>query len=381
MWYALVIGSAGALHPFFTVVLARLETPRPVVAALIAAFPVGTFLAGPVWGLVADRAGRATQVLRAASTLAAVAGIALVLAPSWAFMLPACIVLAVARSPLIPIADVLTFDALGEDRADYGRIRLWGSVAFAAAVAAVGSLMAYVDRANLLVSAALLVMAALLSWRMPEPTTVASRDERAGLWDLLRAPGLRALWPICLLHGLGIATYDHLFALRIEELGLPTSVTTRAIAAGITLEVLALAAAPFLLLRAHPATWMLLGVAGSIPRWWFTGTSTDAATLSALQALHGVSYGLWWVGGMPYLASKAPPQLRHSAQSMFIAVTHGASTLVTMAVLGTVLKGADTGPLFTSLTISSIAASVLMLRLRSRKSALVSQAPVALRAP
>lgn len=354
--------------------MTRAGVPAPWIAALIAVFPIGTFVAGPLWGWVADRGGRPIAVLRLAAVVAASAALLLVAAPDWRWMLPASLLLAVCRAPLIPIADVLTVEALGSDRASYGRIRLWGSIAFAAAVAGVSLTMASRPRANLEISAILLVTAAALAWGMPNGGEARPVGKGVGPLDLLRAPALRRIWPICLLHGLGVATYDHLFALRVEQLSLPPEVTGRAVAFGIVGEVIALAAAPWLLRRAPPLWWVFCGVAGSVPRWWLTGTWEDPWALSLLQGLHGVTYGLWWVGGMPWLASHAPAELRHSAQSFFIAVTHGASTLIVMAALGPILGDGGTGALFRGLVVTSGLATVLVLSLlRAPRSGVAAQ--------
>lgn len=362
LWYALVIGSAGALHPFFAVVLSSLGAPTLAIAALGALFPLGMVAAGPLWGWVADRSGRPGVVLRRGAAVAAVAAIALAAAPTWAWMAVPCLLLAMSRTPLIPLVDVLTLKSLGDHPEGYGRIRLWGSITFLAVVLALGHLVEAWPRASLVATAILLTLCVPLAFSLPQdPESQPSRLDRT-VGRLLHHPGLAPLWPVALLHGTALSTYDHLFSLHIQRLGLPASVTGNAVAAGVVAETLVMAAAPFLLRSATGATWMRVAVLISVPRWLLTAQVIDPTLQILIQASHGFTFGCWWIGGVKLLGERAPRDLRNSAQALFIATTHGMGSLGAMLITALVADRWGTGALFQLGAALSALATLLVFR-------------------
>lgn len=330
LWYALAIGSLGALHPFLGMSLSERGLPPEETAAVLALFPAGFLSAGLLWGWLADATGKPRRWMRAAALGSAFFAAGSWIAPGLPSLVAGLAGLAFARAPLIPLVDALTVTSLGADSGDYGRVRLWGSVAFAVAVFTVGALIDAWPNAPLGIATALLIGTALLTWRLPDGPFDAPKASWRQLQQLRTDPTLNPLLHIAILHGLAHASYDFLFSVHMEKLGAPTWQTTAAFVAGLTIEVSLMAVAPALLRRFGAAGLIQIATITAVPRFLLTGAALPTGLIAASQVLHGISFGAFWIGAVALIAARAPIALRNSAQAALMAASAGVGPLLMM---------------------------------------------------
>jgi len=356
-WYFLFIAALGALAPYLAICLKNAGASGPAIGAVLALLPLGLLLGSPLGTLLADRTGKPVWVLKLCVALSAAAALALLLAPNWLWMAPAAALLAVVRAPAGAITDNLAVQMTSGG--GYGRVRLWGSVGFVLSCWGVGWTLDRWPASPILVCFVLLVLLIGVTQLLPATTTPIKPSRRA-LSTLLAHKPLAALYAVAIVHSATVATYDRFFALHLDSIGLPSRVAGNALALGVTVEVGVMAAAPFLLRRLGPLKLILLGIGAGVPRWWLCGVVDDASLLVLIQALHGLSFGAWWIGGIAIIASYAPEGLRNSAQGVFLAAGHGVGQLLAMLAAATVLdRIATTGQLFQGLSLISLVALLL----------------------
>jgi predicted GNAT family N-acyltransferase/MFS family permease len=362
LWFFLYLGTLGALHPYLSVVAADAGASGAALSGLVALFPVGLLIFGPLGTLSADRSGRGLVILRRQSVLALLGLSLLALAHDWRWMFPAAAVFAFSRAPLGSLVDALTVRRLPGGARDYGAVRVWGSVGFALAAWGVGRMREEIPRAPLLAAALLLLAVVVVTFLLPAEAPAAGLGASPGgspgaapaaqepllatLRRVLSPPALRALYAVAVLHGTALSTYDHLYTLHVERLGLASRVSGAAIATGVAVEVGVLALGPWLLPRLGALALLLLGVASSAPRWWLTAEVGDAGGQALVQASHGITFGCWWVGGVALIAERAPEGTRNTAQGLFVSASHGVGTLLAMGAAAVLLDRADTATLF-----------------------------------
>ncbi|MEC8422266.1 MAG: MFS transporter, partial [Myxococcota bacterium] len=128
-----IMGGVGAFGPFFGLVLDRLGHSAAMIGGLLALVPLTRIASTPLWSLIADRYRMGVRILQAATACTAVVAAAVATGRLGAIgMGLVLIAFAFARAPIGPIIDGLTIrslEASGGDTTEYGRIRLWGSVA------------------------------------------------------------------------------------------------------------------------------------------------------------------------------------------------------------------------------------------------------------
>jgi len=362
LWYCLAIGSLGALHPLLSLVLLRRGASEAVIPYVLALFPLGLLVAGPAWGWLADRTGRTVRVVTVSMSVAAI-GACVLLAPSgWVALVPGLALIAFSRGGSISLFDVYTMAALGggpEGRAGYGRVRMWGSVAFIGVVQATGLLAERATAAPLVVNALLLAGAAVTAASLPSAPPTES-PPKVRVWDVLAIPGIRGILLVGFLHVATTSTYEHLFALHASAAGLDDGAIGTAVALGVTAEVTVMFVAPALFRRFSARSLIVVAVLAGIPRWWFTGTADSSAVLVAAQSLHGLTFGLWWIAGVAYVAERAPDHLRGTAQGAFMAAGFGLGSMSALLVAGQVLPRVGSSSLFVGLVgVSALAVALL----------------------
>lgn len=360
--YAGLVGGISGI-PFLSVILVDAGWSPSHVAWLMLALPVTMLMVGPAVSLFADRT-RGHARLLAWTTLGSAIVLALVaMADAWA-MAGFIVLMGLVRAPMSPLADATTVGLLGADRDRYGQYRSWGSLAYAGTMVIAGAIQETWSRGPLWLSAGWLVVAHFAARRLPSPPAPPPRPPAP--WAVLRHPVLGPALIVGVLHGATLSTYHAFFALLVHEAHLPSMVTGLALATGVVVEIGVMVSAPRLLGMASPATWMLVGVASSAPRWWATAWVTSGPALVLLQGLHGLGFGAFWIAGVALFAHFAPRGLEGATQALLPASTFGFGALLSMAVAGVVLEHHDLPTLFRLMAGLSIAATVVAVSVRAR---------------
>src|SRR5690606_10354149 len=97
--------------------------------------------------------------------------------------------------------EVVTFDYLKNKPEGYARIRLWGSVGFIVAVAAVGALMDIIRVSYLpFILLGCMALVCLSSWLVEEaPLHQTLEQSKETLWQIMKKPAVICFFVVCLL--------------------------------------------------------------------------------------------------------------------------------------------------------------------------------------
>ena len=132
--YAAFFGTTGWYLPFFPVWLAARGLDPAAIGVVLAAFQLVRIVATPAGTRLADRHGSLSASI-AAAALATVGAMALLaFTSSFPAVLAAVILMSFVSAPIMPLIDAYALKGLGLRGRAYGPVRLWGSVAFIAAM-------------------------------------------------------------------------------------------------------------------------------------------------------------------------------------------------------------------------------------------------------
>ncbi|MDP2313784.1 MAG: MFS transporter [Pseudomonadota bacterium] len=358
-FYFVSLGALGAVMPFLGARLEAAGLSGHQIGLLMAMLPLGRLVSAPLWGWLADRFAMAGLLLRIGCTLAVVGGLALLYGdgPAWAGL--GLFLFSAGRVPLGPLVDTFTLQALsrpGHDPREYGRVRLWGSVGFLG-LAIVCGRMADVGLDPLGLGVVLLVAITALAFRFPSRGAGGPAPVLPALRVLLQQPFLVPLLAMACLQALTLSVYDTFFSAHVHALGLSSTVTAVAIALGVACEVAVMRYGRPILARLGAPRALLLAALAGVPRWALTAWVADPAALVAVQLLHGVGFGVFWIAGVQLMAEKAPPQVSASAQSLFNASSYGVGALVGALLAGEVRAVWGTAAIFEAMTLVSCGAA------------------------
>lgn len=331
----------GLFLPFFPLVLAEAGLGAAEIGSLLALPLLIRLVANPLVSALADRYLRPGQAIALLSAVACAGFGALFLVSGfW----PTALVLAatsLAWGPLVPISDALAARVQRRGGGDYGRMRLWGSIAFVVANL-VGGLLVGAWSSSVVLGGILagLAVSAVVGWFLP---LARLRDESAP--DEAQAPepgrGAAILYApsfLIVIAAVGLvqashAAYYTFSALYWSQAGLGGTQVGLLWGLGVVTEVLLFSMAARIGARIGSGGLLALGAVAAVVRWLAFPFAVDLWTISALQLLHGLTFGATHLGGVAYVARMAPPQWAGAAQGI-------ASTIVgVMSATATALAG------------------------------------------
>lgn len=372
LFYVSIFTITGVYMPFWPVWLAAHGLTPTELGAVLAMNIVVRLFASPLTAHFADRLGERRRIIIIASGISLISFLFFYVAPGFWSLLLITMVNSTCWAPIVPLGDSLTMYVAYRQRLDYGRIRLWGSVAFI--VCALGS-GAVINKAEpelifWLVYAAM-AFQFLACFALPDarpPPTPPRQGSPA--WPLITSP----LFVVFMLSaGLSQASHALLngFAtLHWQSLGLGDFAIGLLWSEGVTAEVLLFAVGAALLRRIGPTRMLLLGAGAATVRWLGNGFDPGLPALIVLQALHGLSFGAMHLGMMHFITQSVAPRMSASAQSLTAATATGGLTGAAMFACGPLYAALGGGAFFVMAAMAAIGTLglvVLALTWRGRR--------------
>jgi PPP family 3-phenylpropionic acid transporter len=343
--YFFYYAGVGAFVSYFAAYLRGLGFSGGQIGAISMAQQLVAAAAALAWGSVADRLGAPARVLKLCTGGALVATCALPFART-PLAVGAVLAFAAAFSgAVVPLVDSVAVGQLGMR---YARTRLFGSLGYIVVAQALGLLLAARgDRAGdgtmplVFVGCVLLYTAvaqALPSGaELPAPQaqeTSAQRPHWREAAALLGNAPLLVLLAVCAVHWAACAPYHLMFGVLVRDRGLSSSYTGMGFALGVVGEVFALLAFPALERRFSLRALFAAASAGTVVRWLLVGRASSPAELVGLQALHALTFGIWWGCAVEAMARTVPGRLRATGQAIFSAVVFGAGNALGYGLAG-----------------------------------------------
>jgi MFS transporter, PPP family, 3-phenylpropionic acid transporter len=282
--------------------------------------------ANPLAALLADHTGERRRLMAVLAAVGVAATALFALADSFVALL-AITVLATATVPtLIPLGDNVALLAGRSGALDYGRVRLWGSLAFIAASAAAGRMLSGSSADTILwlvLGGVALTFAACLlmpDLRLPPARLLGLAPARLLLSSRLYLLLLVAAGAIQASH----AAYYGFATLHWRAAGLGDATIGWLWAEGVVAEIVLFSCGAALVRRLGPAGLLALAGAAGAARWGVTATSTALPALAVVQALHAFTFGAAHLGAMHFLGCAVPPARSATAQGLYAAIVSGA---------------------------------------------------------
>lgn len=334
-FYLLYFGSVGITQPFLPAYLRSLALSTTEVGLLLALSPLASLVTPPLWGHLADRTGRLSSVL----TLLAL-GAALFFAPLLSVeRFPALVVTLAAyagfASSITPMVDSLALNHVARTGGSFAHLRLFGSLGFILSATTFGLMVRSVDRSTILVSVTLLGLLAAWSLSLRSQTSSGGRPHPlAGLRLLRDHKDLRWLLAATCLHWMACTPYNGMLAIHVLALGLSPSVVGICAGLGVAAEVGAMLLYPRIADRIAPRHLLGISFVLSAVRWGGMALVSSPGAIVALALLHSVTFGMFYVASVAFMARRVPQHLRASGQGLFASVTFGIGGLIGFSSAG-----------------------------------------------
>lgn len=367
LFYAAVFLLAGVQLPFWPVWLSARGLSAVEIGTLMA---VGQWIktaTTPAIGMLADRSGdrRRIMVLLGAGT---VVGFLLCLpAEHFTSLLLLNALTGACLSALIPLGDNAALTAASDGRGDYGRMRLWGTVAFIVATLLGGAALSGRDAAvilHLLIAASGLVLATCAA--LP-PAASRRRASLHLVRGYLLAPRFVGFVAAATLIQASHSVYYAFGTLHWQALGYSSGAIAALWAEGAVAEVALFFWGGPLARRFGAAGLLVLGGSGGAVRWTVTALTDAMPVLALVQLLHALSFAATHLGAMQFLARHMPAEHSATGQTFYSAVVGGLGSGLGSLAAGALYAGVG-GSAYLAMTASAAAGAGMAALLVRRRS-------------
>lgn len=364
-FYFALYGSVGLILPYLPPYFRTLGFSGKEIALAASVQSVLSIVMPPLWGYLADRTRRPVAVLRLVS-----AGAALAFVPMFGARTVATVIAVLALFHLFAtsIASLLDGVALAETRrtgGDYARLRLWGSIGFVVTSFSFGQWLALggapADVVPWVCVVALAFLAASFGLQEASRAQLAPPPSVREALRLLRSPALLLFLAANLVHWAALAPYHMLFAIHLESVGAGETAVGFGFAAAVAAEVVVMWRFRDLIRRLPLGALLGLAYGSGIVRWWLTGTMESGVAIAALQAIHGLTYGAFFVGSLLWLEREIPESLRITGRAVFTSISIGIGGVVGNLLAGALFDWGGSGLAFRAAALLELGAPLLLL--------------------
>ncbi len=313
----------GVLVPYTSLWLAAQGLDAIQIGIVMGAF-IGTKLIAPaLWGHFADHSGHKVRWAQAAAGLTVLFALGWLVADRFLTLLLVSATFSFFYHAMLPQVEAITLERL-HDKGRYGRVRLWGSLGFIAAVLGAGQ---WLHGHGLDWLPWLLVIAAVFTFA----STLVLRDSGVvhdtaapPLAPILRQPAVQALLVTSFLVTASHGVYYNFYSIAWKEAGYGESLISVLWAWAVLVEV-ALFFVMHRLFARWSVPWLLqVAIALTALRWGLNlFWPTQLGVQLFAQALHAASYALFHGTAITLIDRHFRGRAQVRGQGLYAAISHG----------------------------------------------------------
>lgn len=366
-FYFFYFAYLGAFAPYFSLYLNGIGLTAATIGGVMALPQVMRIFAAHYWAGLADRRGQRIAVARWAGLAGTAAFLPILAGDHLVLVVVTVAAMSYFWSSALPIAEVTTLGHLGTHFGRYGRIRVWGSIGFIAAVGGVGAALDYIPITTL---PAIIVglMAAMLFflWRVPEAPVAAGPHDETPLLARLRDPDVIVLFTACALMAMAHGPYYTFFSIYLVELGYSKAAVGALWALGVAAEIVIFLVMPQLTRTFALRTILLASFALAVVRFLLIAWGAQHLALLLLaQLLHAATFGTFHASALGLVQRLIAGRQQARGQAVYSSLTFGVGG--TLGALASGVLWESLGPVGTfSLAAGCAALGGLALASRSR---------------
>lgn len=233
------------------------------------------------------------------------------------------------QTPIIPLSDSLILLSSQYTGRPYALIRIFGSLGFALSAYGLGLLLKGIGSEwTIFVALCTVGISLVLTIVIKDYQGASRKIEFAGFFKLLKQRHVLLFFLLILMVSISHRMYEGFLAVTMRQLGASDSLV------GLSLLVSASSEIPILFLLGkygHKFKELPLLVIASLMyglRLWLMGEIEDPRWFIATQAMHSVSFGIYFSTALRYISHLIPDEYRSSGQAVYTVIWTGLAGLI-----------------------------------------------------
>ncbi len=331
LFYAAYFAAMGLILPFFPLYLDDIGFDVAVIGLMTGLIALAKVIAPPLIGHMLDGRSAATthRFIIIASALAALTAFLLGLSEHVVIFAIIVLLFGIFWATVLPLTDGLSISVSETNAADYGRLRVWGSIGFVITTLAGGAWMVgdYIQSFPIVLGLLMLILVfASIGFRMFKP------EAQETLEPAKFSTTFYALLAIAFIMQVSHGAYYGFFSLYLADAGYSGTQIGIYWVIGVIAEIILMWRWSKQLQRAAPTLVFTLCLLLASLRWAGIGITTDPVLLTLLQLLHAASFAAFHVTAIAWVKRLSPDSRHAAAQGLFSAAGFGLGS--TIGIMG-----------------------------------------------
>ncbi|WP_100404208.1 MFS transporter [Bacillus solitudinis] len=360
MAYLFFVYSAMTIVNSYMPVLFRAEgLSGTQVGMLMAVGPFATILAQPLWGYLSDKYKTIKRMIVITLCGVLVSGFIFTFMDSFKGYLIMMFVLFLFITSSTALGDSLSQRTANSRRMSFGKIRMWGSIGFAITSLTAGYILMMVGvQYTMLLMICVATFACILAFTLKDIPVTSKPVTIISALKMGLNPALLIFFPCAMLVSITHRTNDSFLGIYIVELGGPESLIGWSWFIGVATEAVMFATSAWWFKRWHPISFIILsGLLYGI-RWMLMSLITVPWMILPLQLIHGVTFGLFYIGGLHFVNRLVPEQFQATGHLLFLTMTLGVCGIIGSLFGGWMIEAFSLQALYIIIGISAFLGAI-----------------------
>ncbi|MCW7549321.1 3-phenylpropionate MFS transporter [Photorhabdus sp. APURE] len=330
--------SYGIFLPFWATWLQGEGIEHDMIGVILGVGLISRFLGSLLIAPTVKDPAKLISALRISALITFIFVVGFTLGNHWAWLLFVMIGFNLFFSPMMPLSDALAGTWQKQFPFDYGKIRVWGSIAFIISSALTGELISVWGHRAILITILFSVFSTLLVTLlrpsiMPVGEAKSAKVDVVSFKQLLSEKSVRRfLLCVALLQG-AHAGYYSFSAIYWGNAGYSASVIGYLWSLGVVAEVIIFTLSNKLFRRWSARNLLLLSGICGVVRWGLMGTFTSLPVLIIIQILHCGTFTVCHLAAMRFIGSRKEGEIVR-LQAAYSALAMGGGIAVMTVIAG-----------------------------------------------
>lgn len=336
LFYLSFFLSAGAYGPFLNLYFKELGFSGQQIGFLATCFPLMTLVSAPLLSALADRRNIRLPILQTILTSGALFIFLLQFPKTFSLMAVALFMMAITFGPVMSIADGLIVNMAKRRGLNYGGMRLWGSLGFAASSVVFGWVYQHHDLVSMFtVSSVLMIPVLLLAGTLEEGISPNQQEQRS-LAVILKDAGVVVLILVSFLMGISNALTMTFESILVQHLGGSNFMVGLTFGVAGIGEILTMNYGQKIADRIRKNHALMLSMMILFLAYLGYLLAVSAWIILPLAVLRGLGFGLFFTNIVRLVNDRTPDEWVATAQSFRTMAMFGIAPLVASPLAGLV---------------------------------------------
>jgi PPP family 3-phenylpropionic acid transporter len=352
-------GYVGVFSPYASLYFAENGMTATQIGVLMSLMQVMRIFGPNLWGWVADHSRRRVAVLRFTAMAALVSFCGIFFGQTFTHFFVVMVVLNAFTSAQGPLSEALMLSEMRGDLTNYGKVRLWGSVGFIAAVTLGGQMLDWWGIGFLpWITLASLAMVLAACLRMDESPHPPAHHDAPSVASLLKRREVIAFFASTFLMIAAHASLYVYYSLYLAQIGYSNTVIGLMWSVGVIAEIVFFFYQAPLFRRFGVQRMMVASLLIAVVRFLMIGFGAESVVLLLIaQVLHAATFGTHHSASVATLQRWFSGPLQARGQALFISISYGLGGTIGGLILSGLWDTSGSHAVYLMAAIFSLAAT------------------------